>query len=181
MNLSSTIKSIQDVMRKDDGVDGDAQRLGQLTWMLFLKVFDQREEEWEDDNPKYKSPLPEAMRWCNWAAYVAGADGKKKPQIAGSAIISFVNNELFPTLKDLDATASPHNKVIRSVFEDANNYMKSGTQLLAVIEKLEEAVNFHDFKTRASLGDVYEQLLSDLRGAGNAGEFYTPRAITQFM
>jgi type I restriction enzyme M protein len=181
MNLSSTIKSIQDIMRKDDGVDGDAQRLGQLTWMLFLKVFDQREEEWEDDNPKYKSPLPDAMRWRNWAAYVAGPDGKKKPQIAGSEIINFVNNKLFPALKELDANASPQHKVIRSVFEDANNYMKSGTQLLAVIEKLEEAINFHDFKTRASLGDVYEQLLNDLRGAGNAGEFYTPRAITQFM
>src|SRR5438105_13993966 len=162
MNLSSTIKSIQDTMRKDDGVDGDAQRLGQLTWMLFLKVFDDREEEWEDDNPKYRSPLPEAMRWRNWAAYVAAPDGKKKPQIAGSAIISFVNNELFPTLKELDANASPQHKVIRSVFEDANNYMKSGTQLLAVIEKLEEAINFHDFTTRASLGDVYEQLLNDL-------------------
>jgi type I restriction enzyme M protein len=185
MNLSSTIKSIQDIMRKDDGVDGDAQRLGQLTWMLFLKVFDQREEEWEDtakeQRKKYKSPLPERMRWRNWAAYVASEDGKKAPQKAASEIISFVNNELFPTLKDLDANASPQHKVIRSVFEDANNYMKSGTQLLAVIEKLEEAINFHEFKTRANLGDVYEQLLSDLRGAGNAGEFYTPRAITQFM
>lgn len=168
-------------MRKDDGVDGDAQRLGQLTWMLFLKVFDQREEEWEDDDPKYKSPLPQAMRWRNWAAYLPGPDGKKKPRITGSEIISFVNNELFPTLKDLDANASPQHKVIRSVFEDANNYMKSGTQLRAVVEKLEEAINFRDFKTRASLGDVYEQLLNDLRGAGNAGEFYTPRAITQFM
>ncbi|KVV36253.1 restriction endonuclease subunit M [Burkholderia ubonensis] len=181
MNLSSTIKSIQDIMRKDDGVDGDAQRLGQLTWMLFLKVFDQREEEWEDDNPKYQSPLPLRMRWRNWAAYVADADGKKAPQKAASEIISFVNNDLFPTLKELDANASAQHKVIRSVFEDANNYMKSGTQLLAVIEKLEEAINFHDFKTRANLGDVYEQLLNDLRGAGNAGEFYTPRAITQFM
>lgn len=180
MNLSSTIKSIQDVMRKDDGVDGDAQRLGQLTWMLFLKVFDQREEDWEDDNKKYRSPLPERMRWRNWAAYVAGPDGKKRPQIAASEIISFVD-ELFSKLKELDANASPQHKVIRSVFEDANNYMKSGTQLLAVIEKLEEAINFHDFKTRANLGDVYEQLLNDLRGAGNAGEFYTPRAITQFM
>jgi type I restriction enzyme M protein len=181
MNLSSTIKSIQDIMRKDDGVDGDAQRLGQLTWMLFLKVFDQREEEWEDDDPKYKSPLPEEMRWRNWAAYVEGPDGKSKPQIAGSVVISFVNNELFPALKDLDANASLQHKVIRSVFEDANNYMKSGTQMLAVIEKLEDAINFHDFKTRANLGDVYEQLLNDLRSAGNAGEFYTPRAITHFM
>lgn len=181
MNLSSTIKSIQDIMRKDDGVDGDAQRLGQLTWMLFLKVFDQREEEWEDDNPKYASPLPDDMRWRNWAAYVADEAGKKAPQTPASEIIGFVNNRLFPTLKELDANASPQHKVIRSVFEDGNNYMKSGTQLLAVIEKLEEAINFHDFKTRANLGDMYEQLLNDLRGAGNAGEFYTPRAITQFM
>lgn len=185
MNLSSTIKSIQDIMRKDDGVDGDAQRLGQLTWMLFLKVFDQREQEWEDDakekGKKYKSPLPENFRWRNWAAYLAGQDGKTKSQKAGSELIPFVNNELFPRLKELDANAGPQHKVIRSVFEDANNYMKSGTQLLAVIEKLEEAINFHDFKTRANLGDVYEQLLNDLRGAGNAGEFYTPRAITQFM
>lgn len=181
MNLSSTIKSIQDIMRKDDGVDGDAQRIGQLTWMLFLKVFDQREAEWEDDDPKYKSPLPTRFRWRNWAAYIAGPDGKKKPQKAASEIIGFVNNELFPAFKDLDANKSAQHKVIRSIFEDANNYMKSGTQLLAVIEKLEEAIDFHDFKNRAQLGDVYEQLLNDLRGAGNAGEFYTPRAITAFM
>ena len=181
MNLSSTIKSIQDIMRKDDGVDGDAQRLGQLTWMLFLKVFDQREEEWADDNPAYKSPLPEEYRWRNWAAYTIDADGKKKPQIAGSELISFVNNELFPALKDIDAKKSPQHKVIRSVFEDANNYMKSGPQMLAVIEKLEGAINFHDFTIRSNIGDVYEQLLNDLRGAGNAGEFYTPRAITAFM
>ena len=181
MNLSSTIKSIQDIMRKDDGVDGDAQRLGQLTWMLFLKVFDQREEEWEDDDAAYQSPLPERFRWRNWAAYKTDAEGKKKPQIAGSELIGFVNNHLFPALKALDASESDLRRVIREVFRDANNYMKSGTQLLAVIEKLEEVINFHDFKTRAHLGDVYEQLLNDLRGAGNAGEFYTPRAITQFM
>lgn len=185
MNLNSTIKSVQDIMRKDDGVDGDAQRLGQLTWMLFLKVFDQREQEWEDDaaeeGKEYRSPLPAKFRWRNWAAYLASQDGKTKSQKAGSELIQFVNNELFPALKDLDANASPQHKVIRGVFEDANNYMKSGTQLLAVIEKLEEAIDFHDFKTRANLGDVYEQLLNDLRGAGNAGEFYTPRAITQFM
>jgi len=169
-------------MRKDDGVDGDAQRLGQLTWMLFLKVFDQREEEWEDDNPKYQSPLPDRFRWRNWAKYLPDADGKKKPQIAGSELISFVNNELFPALKEkIDASKSPQHKVLKQVFEDANNYMKSGPQMLAVIEKLEDAIDFHNFKIRASLGDVYEQMLNDLRGAGNAGEFYTPRAITAFM
>jgi type I restriction enzyme M protein len=182
MNLSSTIKTIQDIMRKDDGVDGDAQRIGQLTWMLFLKIFDQREEEWEDDNSKYKSPIPERFRWRNWAAYKADKDGKKKPQMAGSDLIPFINNELFPALKEsIDPSTSPQHQVIKSVFEDANNYMKSGPLMLAVIEKLEGAINFHDFKTRANLGDVYEQMLNDLRGAGNAGEFYTPRAITQFM
>lgn len=181
MNLSSTIKSIQDIMRKDDGVDGDAQRLGQLTWMLFLKVFDQREDEWVNDNPKYQSPIPTHLRWRNWAAYKPGVDGKKVSQKAASEIISFVNSDLFPTLKDLDASVSAHHKVIRSVFDDANNYMKSGAQLLAVIEKLEETIHFDDFKLRAQLGDVYEHLLNDLRGAGNAGEFYTPRAITRFM
>ncbi len=185
MNLSSTIKSIQDIMRKDDGVDGDAQRLGQLTWMLFLKVFDQREDDWEGDAQErgetYVSPLEAKFRWRNWAAYVPGKDGKKAPQKTPTEIIGFVNNELFPALKELKADVEPIYNVIREVFRDANNYMKSGTQMLAVIEKLEEAINFHEFTTRSQLGKVYEQLLNDLRGAGNAGEFYTPRAITEFM
>jgi len=168
MNLSSTIKSIQDIMRKDDGVDGDAQRLGQLTWMLFLKVFDQREEEWEDDGDDYRSPIPNAFRWRNWAAYKVDAQGKKQPQIAPQELITFVNNQLFPALKDnIDAGKSPQHQVVRQVFEDANNYMKSGPLMLAVIEKLEEAIDFHDFTTRANIGDVYEQMLNDLRGAGN--------------
>lgn len=179
MNLSSTIKSIQDIMRKDDGVDGDAQRIGQLTWMLFLKVFDQREEEWEDDaadrGETYQSPLQEECRWRNWAAYVDG-----KPQIAATELIGFVN-DMMQKLKEIDIADDPTKKVIRQVFEDSNNYMKSGTLMLGVIEKLEEAINFHDFKTRQHLGDIYEQILNDLRSAGNAGEFYTPRAITQFM
>lgn len=181
MNLTTTIKSIQDIMRRDDGVDGDAQRLGQLTWMLFLKVFDQREEEWEDDDPTYASPIPERFRWRNWAAYKTDSQGKKKPQIAGSELIAFVT-DMFNTLKgDTISADDPQHRVIKQVFEDANNYMKSGTLMLSVIEKLEDAIDFHDFKTRSSLGDVYEQMLNDLRGAGNSGEFYTPRAITSFM
>jgi type I restriction enzyme M protein len=180
MNLSSTIKSIQDIMRKDDGVDGDAQRIGQLTWMIFLKVFDQREEEWEDDaadaGQPYTSPLPEECRWRNWAAYKDG-----KPQIAANELVAFVNNVLFPKLKGIEIGDSPTRKVIRQVFEDSNNYMKSGTLMLGVIEKLDEAINFHDFTTRQNLGDIYEQILNDLRAAGNAGEFYTPRALTHVM
>jgi type I restriction enzyme M protein len=191
MNLSSTIKSIQDIMRKDDGVDGDAQRIGQLTWMLFLKVFDQREEEWEDDavdrNERYRSPLPEECRWRNWAKYIPGENGKLKPQIQASDLIDYVNNTVFPGLKELDIEGAEDDpaiakaKVVRDVFADTNNYMKSGTLMLGVIEKLDDAINFHDFKTRQHLGDIYEQILNDLRSAGNAGEFYTPRAITHFM
>ena len=180
MNLSSTIKSIQDIMRKDDGVDGDAQRIGQLTWMLFLKIFDQREEEWEDDandrGEPYSSPLPEECRWRNWAAYK-----DDKPQIAANELIEYVNTKVFQKIKELNVENDEKAKVVRDVFADANNYMKSGTLMLEVIEKLDEAINFHDFTTRQHLGDIYEQILNDLRSAGNAGEFYTPRAITKFM
>lgn len=180
MNISNTIKSIQDIMRKDDGVDGDAQRIGQLTWMLFLKIFDQREEEWEEDKKDqgkpYTSPMPEGCRWRDWAKMIDG-----KHQKSAEDLINFVNNTLFPKLKDIEVDENPKKKVIRQVFEDTNNYMKSGTLMLGVIEKLEEAINFHDFKTRQHLGDIYEKILNDLRSAGNAGEFYTPRAITQFM
>ena len=191
MNITGSIKGIQDIMRKDDGVDGDAQRIGQLTWMLFLKVFDQREEEWEDDHKDrgetYKSPLPEECRWRNWAKYLPGKDGKSAPQIAASDLIGYVNEKVFPGLRDLPLDTISDNesrakaKVVREVFVDSNNYMKSGALMLGVIEKLDEAINFHDFKTRQNLGDIYEKILNDLRSAGNAGEFYTPRAITHFM
>ena len=131
MSLSTTIKSIQDIMRKDDGVDGDAQRIGQLTWMLFLKVLDQREEEWEEQNPDYKSPIPEECRWRNWAAYVADKNGTSKPQIEAGDLIGFVNNTLFPSLRaiptstdsesdnrDLETVEDSLRKVISQVFED---------------------------------------------------------------
>ncbi|WP_295879213.1 N-6 DNA methylase [uncultured Thiohalocapsa sp.] len=180
MNLSTTVKSIQDIMRKDDGVDGDAQRIGQLSWMLFLKIFDQAEDGWADDardqGRSYRSALPEDCRWRNWAAYKDGA-----PQTPATDIIAHVNNTVFPQLKELPLNGNPAAKVVREVFVDANNFMKSGTLMLGVIEKLEEAIDFHDLKARGQLGDVYEQILNDLRSAGNAGEFYTPRAVTEFM
>jgi type I restriction enzyme M protein len=194
MSLSTTIKSIQDIMRKDDGVNGDAERIGQLTWMLFLKVLDQREEEWEEQNPDYKSPAPEKCRWRNWAAYVPDKSGTSKPQIEAGELVGFVNNALFPSLRTIPAStdSEPDNqnletaedslrKVISQVFEDSKNYMKSGTLMLGVIGKLNESINFRDFTTRQNLGDIYEQILNDLRSAGNAGEFYTPRAITTVM
>jgi type I restriction enzyme M protein len=174
VSISSSIKSIQDIMRKDVGVDGDAQRIGQLVWLLFLKIFDDREMEWEllDDN--YKSPLPEQYRWRNWAANPEG--------MTGDELKSFIDNELFPGLQNLDANASkPAAYVVRGVFEDAYNYMKSGQLIRQVINKIQTSVDFNKAQERHAFGDMYEQLLRDLQNAGNAGEFYTPRPVTEFM
>ena len=170
---SATIKSIQDVMRKDAGVDGDAQRLGQLTWLLFLKIFDDREQEWELTIKKYRSPIPEELRWRNWATDAEGLTGK--------SLLQFIDEKLFPTLKGLPADTSPRHRVIHDVFEDAYQYMKNGTLLRQVINKLNESLDFNRSEDRHIFGDLYEQILKDLQSAGNAGEYYTPRAVTQFM
>ncbi|MFT3929291.1 MAG: class I SAM-dependent DNA methyltransferase [Spongiibacteraceae bacterium] len=174
MSISTTIKSIQDIMRKDVGVDGDAQRLSQLVWMLFLKIFDDREQEWELLDDDYVSPLPKYLRWRNWAADPEG--------MTGTELKDFIDNTLFPKLQQLPAKGGDQRAyVIRSVFEDAYNYMKSGQLIRQVINKLEEGVHFNKAKERHLFGDMYEQLLRDLQAAGNAGEFYTPRAVTEFM
>jgi type I restriction enzyme M protein len=173
MNISGIIKSIQDIMRKDAGVDGDAQRISQLVWMIFLKVFDDKEKEWELGE-KYKSPIPEKLRWRNWAADSEG--------ITGDALSNFINNELFPGLKELsvDPEEDPKGYLVKEVFSDAYNYMKSGTLIRQVINKLNE-VDFNKTEDRHLFNDLYEQILRDLQSAGNAGEYYTPRAVTQFI
>ncbi|RVT82448.1 type I restriction-modification system subunit M [Inhella crocodyli] len=174
MSISSTIKSIQDIMRKDVGVDGDAQRIGQLVWLLFLKIFDDREQEWELLDDAYRSPLPEQYRWRNWAADPEG--------ITGDELKSFIDNELFPALQKLETySTTPAAFVVRGVFEDAYNYMKSGQLIRQVINKIQEGVDFNKAQERHAFGDMYEQLLRDLQSAGNAGEFYTPRPVTEFM
>lgn len=172
MALSTTVKTIQDIMRKDAGVDGDAQRISQLVWMLFLKIFDDREQELELRSTKYRSPIPEKLRWRNWAADPEG--------MTGDELLDFVNDKLFRTLKDLPVEANGMQGVVRGVFEDAYNYMKSGHLMRQVINKLNE-IDFNRSSDRHELGDIYEQVLSDLRGAGNAGEYYTPRGVTQFV
>ena len=174
MAISTTIKSIQDIMRKDVGVDGDAQRIGQLGWMLFLKIFDDREVEWEMFDDHYRSPIPEPLRWRHWAADPEG--------ITGEELKNFIDNTLFPGLQNLQPRGDDYRGVvIRSVFADAYNYMKSGQLLRQVINKLQDGVNFNKAGERHELGGVYEQILKDLQSAGNAGEFYTPRAVTRFM
>lgn len=175
MSISTVIKSIQDIMRKDAGVDGDAQRLGQLSWLLFLKIFDAQEENLEfEQEGAYKAPIPKKYLWRNWAADPEG--------ITGEELLNFVNNELFPKLKDMSApiTSNPRGFVAKEAFSDAFNYMKNGTLLRQVINKLNE-VDFTSSAERHLFGDIYEQILKDLQSAGNAGEFYTPRAVTRFI
>lgn len=173
-NLTPVIKSIQDTMRQDAGINGDAQRIEQMVWMLFLKVFDALEEELELTRDDYKSPIPEPLRWRNWAANPEGATGE--------GLLDFVNNTLFPKLKNLpaDPVRNPRGWVVRGVFEDANNFMKSGQLLRQVINKL-ASIDFNRQAERHQFNDLYEKILRDLQSAGNAGEFYTPRAVTQFM
>jgi type I restriction enzyme M protein len=173
-NLSPVIKSIQDVMRQDAGINGDAQRIEQMVWLLFLKVFDAQEEELELTRDGYKSPIPEPLRWRNWATDPEG--------ITGEGLLEFVNGTLFRTLKNLpaDPVRNPRGFVVRSVFEDANNFMKSGHLLRQVINKL-GAIDFNRQAERHQFNDLYEKILRDLQSAGNAGEFYTPRAVTQFI
>ncbi|OHX37485.1 DNA methyltransferase [Methylomonas sp. LWB] len=174
-NVSGIIKSIQDIMRKDVGVDGDAQRISQLVWLFFLKIFDDREQELELIEDHYQSPLPKHLRWRNWAQDPEG--------MTGDELADFVNLQLFPTLKDklpLHGPAGKRAQVVRDVFEDAYNYMKSGTLLRQVINKIGE-IDFNNTADRHTFGSIYEQILKDLQSAGNAGEFYTPRAVTQFI
>ena len=171
--LSATVKSIQDIMRQDAGVDGDAQRISQMVWMIFLKVFDDKEKEWELENEKYQSSIPEKYRWRNWAS--------NKEGITGDELLDFVG-EMFKALKSLNSSKDddPKGFIVREVFGDAYNYMKSGTLIRQVINKLNE-INFNKSEDKHLFNEVYEKILSDLQSAGNAGEYYTPRAVTQFI
>lgn len=173
MSLQAVVKAIQDIMRKDQGVDGDAQRLSQLVWLLFLKIIDDQEKEAELVDPNYHSPIPDRLRWRNWATDPEG--------LTGDDLLEFVNNQLFRQLKDLQVT--PDQKLgllIKEVFTDSYNYMKSGTLIRQVINKINE-INFTKQDDRHHFNEIYEQLLKDLQSAGNFGEFYTPRALTSFV
>lgn len=175
-NISNFIKSIRDIMRNDSGINGDAQRIEQISWMLFLKVYDTKEQDWELDEEEYISIIPEELRWCNWAH---DKDGKG---MTGDALLQFVNTKLFPTLKNLNITAeTPIKKsIVKTMFEDANQYMKDGTLLRQVINTIDE-INLGDYNENHAFGEIYETILKELQNAGSAGEFYTPRAVTDFM
>lgn len=181
MAVNNIVKRIQNIMRQDAGVNGDAQRIEQMTWMFFLKVYDTQEETWEykayREGKSYISIIPEELRWRNWA--VDEKDGKA---LTGDALLSLVNDKLFPTLKNIEVTReTPRSKaIVKDVFEDINQYMKNGTLLRQVINVINE-IEFDDAQDRHLFGDIYEGILKDLQSAGNAGEFYTPRALTDFI
>jgi type I restriction enzyme M protein len=174
MSVRNTVKSIQDIMRQDVGVDGDAQRISQLCWMFFLKIIDDQDQQLELMQDRYRSPIPEPLRWRTWAANPEG--------ITGEELLSFINGQLFPTLKELPTGDRPgdRRRVVREVFRDAYNYMKSGQLMRQVVNKINQ-VDFNNLAERQHFGDIYEQILNDLQSAGNAGEYYTPRAVTAFM
>lgn len=176
-NLTGFVKRLRDIMRNDAGINGDAQRIEQIAWLLFLKVYDAKEQDWEFDDSDYKSIIPEACRWNNWAA-----DDKSGSAMTGEALLNFVNNTLFPTLKKLPVTKdTPIAKaIVQSTFADANNYMKDGVLLRQVINVIDE-LDLSDYEEIHAFGEIYETILKELQSAGSAGEFYTPRAVTDFM
>lgn len=176
-NLSGFVKRLRDIMRNDAGINGDAQRIEQIAWMLFLKVYDAKEHDWEMDDEDYTSIIPDNCRWANWAH-----DDKSGSAITGDTLLNFVNNTLFPTLKGLPVTAeTPIKKaIVQTTFADANNYMKDGVLLRQVINIIDE-LDFGDYKESHAFGEIYESILKELQSAGSAGEYYTPRAVTDFM
>ena len=181
MAVNNIIKRIQNIMRSDAGINGDAQRIEQMTWMFFLKVYDTQEETWEykayKEKKEYTSIIPEELRWRNWAV-----DEKDGEAMTGDELLSFVNEKLFPTLKNLPINAdTPRAKaIVQETFADLNQYMKNGTLLRQVINIVNE-IEFDDAEDRHTFGDIYEGILKDLQSAGHAGEFYTPRALTDFI
>lgn len=176
-NLSGFVKRLRDIMRNDAGINGDAQRIEQIAWLLFLKVYDAKEQDWEWDDDGYQSIIPEECRWANWAF-----NDKSGKAMTGEILLDFVNNILFPTLKALPVNAgTPIKKaIVQTTFADANNYMKDGVLLRQVINVIDE-LDLSDYEESHAFGEIYETILKELQSAGSAGEFYTPRAVTDFM
>ena len=176
-NLSGFVKRLRDIMRNDAGINGDAQRIEQIAWMLFLKVYDAKEQDWEWDDEDYVSIIPEECRWRNWA--VDDCSGTVK---TGDRLLNFVNSTLFPTLKRLPVDVSTPIKkaIVQTTFADANQYMKDGVLLRQVINVIDD-LDLGDYEESHAFGEIYETILKELQSAGSSGEFYTPRAVTDFM
>ena len=190
-NLTGFVKRLRDIMRNDPGINGDAQRIEQIAWMLFLKVYDAKEQDWEFEDEKYQSLIPEKCRWRNWAH-----DDKSGAALTGDNLLDFVNNTLFPVLKGsdikdtngnilipgikVDSTTPISKAIVQTTFADANQYMKDGVLLRQVLNVIDE-LDLSDYEESHAFGEIYETILKELQSAGSAGEFYTPRAVTDFM
>lgn len=178
-NVSAVVSSIRNIMRQDRGISGDAQRLEQLGWMLFLKIIDDKDQELEILKDDYLSVIPEKFQWRNWAADAEGITGDELLEFIDSNAQS--NRGLFATLRNLTSVKYPQRAaIVKEVFDGSNNYMKSGYEMRKVINKLNE-VDFNNSEDKHVFGNIYESILQELRDAGNKGEYYTPRAVTQLM
>ena len=196
MAVGNLVKRLQDIMRKDAGINGDAQRIEQMVWMFFLKVYDAAEEDWEldafDKSEDFKSIIPESLRWRNWAPSKDEEGKLKSDVLTGQSLLDFINEKLFRVLKGEDSLdgsikgiqvtreTARHQAVVRDVFQEVNQYMKNGVLLRQMIDEI-ESVDLLDSQESHAFGDMYETLLKDLQAAGNAGEFYTPRPLTDFV
>ncbi|MDD7055683.1 MAG: class I SAM-dependent DNA methyltransferase [Selenomonadaceae bacterium] len=176
-NLTSLIKSLRDIMRNDSGINGDAQRIEQIIWLLFLKVYDAKEATWDLEEDDYQSILPADCRWAAWAH-----DDGKGTALTGEELLHFVNDTLFPTLRGLPVTRETpiRQAIVQTIFAEANQYMKDGVLLRQVVNVI-DGIDLDDYAEIHALGDIYENILRELQSAGSAGEFYTPRAVTDFM
>ncbi|WP_405207136.1 N-6 DNA methylase [Aquimarina sp. LLG6339-5] len=178
-NVGAVVSSIRNIMRQDRGISGDAQRLEQLGWMLFLKIIDDKDQELEITKDDYVSVIPEKFQWRTWATDSEGITGDELLEFIDSNAES--NRGLFATLRNLSSNTNPKRAaIVKEVFEGSNNFMKSGYEMRKVINKLNE-VDFNNSKDKQVFGDIYESILVELRDAGNKGEYYTPRAVTQLM
>ena len=177
MTIRGFVKTLQNIMRNDAGVSGDAQRIEQIVWMLFLKIYDSKEELWEFHDEDFTSIIPEDCRWRNWAV-----DLKDGESMTGEKLLSFVNNELFPALKSIDVDEkTPISKaIVKFAFEDAYNYMKDGVLLRQAVNVIDQ-IDFTDYKERHAFNEIYEQILKDLQAQRASGEYYSPRATTDFI
>lgn len=192
MAVSNIVKTLQNIMRSDAGINGDAQRIEQMVWLIFLKVYDYKEEIWEMDDENYKSIIPEPLRWRNWAPHLDEEGKERNDCLTGDQLLAFIDNKLFPVLKGNDSAdgtikgihvtrQTPRGKaIVQEVFSEVNQYMKNGILLRQMVNVI-DGIDLLDDTECHAFGDIYESILKDLQGAGNAGEFYTPRALTDVI
>lgn len=178
MSIKNFIKRARDIMRQDAGINGDAQRIEQIAWMLFLKIYDDVESLWEIELDEYESIIPDPLRWRNWA----DTSANNKKALKGDELLDFVNNRLFPGLKNIQIppNCSKRKSIVKAVFEDIHNFSKDGVQLRELMQLINEC-DFSDSENSHAFGEIYETILRELQNAGAAGEYYTPRPLTDFM